>query len=255
MLLRISLIVAILAGLGAGILGFLGVQDRLDALKTQRDTENSTKHHVMTQLSETNRVLAKTKSELASTQQELADTKSERDKAQAAADAAQHQVESLNEKLAKTSQERDDAQNQLAAYKATSLTPEQITRLDAQLKDAQNEIAAITDEKKALQRVLTRKEEELAKYITPGQDVLLPPNLFGKVEAVDPKWEFVVLNIGEDQGLKERGELLVSRDGRLIGKVVVRKLEKDRSIANYVPGWDLGQIVEGDVVSPAHPAT
>ena len=30
--------------------------------------------------------------------------------------------------------------------------------------------------------------------------------------------------------------------------------EKDRCIANIVPGWKLGEVIEGDVVSPAHPA-
>jgi hypothetical protein len=51
------------------------------------------------------------------------------------------------------------------------------------------------------------------------------------------------------------GELLVSRDGKLVAKVVVRSIEKDRSIANVVPGWKLGEVIEGDEVSPAHPAS
>jgi hypothetical protein len=72
---------------------------------------------------------------------------------------------------------------------------------------------------------------------------------------VDPKWDFVVLNIGEDQGLLPDGELLVSRDGKLIAKVIVRSIQKDRSIANLVPGWKLGEVIEGDQVTPAHPAT
>ena len=56
-------------------------------------------------------------------------------------------------------------------------------------------------------------------------------------------------------GLKEDSELLVSRDGKLVAKVIVRTLEKGRSIANLVPGWKLGEVIEGDEVSPAHPAS
>jgi hypothetical protein len=37
--------------------------------------------------------------------------------------------------------------------------------------------------------------------------------------------------------------------------VIVRSVEKDRSIANLVPGWKLGEMIEGDDVSPAHPAS
>jgi hypothetical protein len=70
---------------------------------------------------------------------------------------------------------------------------------------------------------------------------------------VDPKWEFVVLNFGEEQGAKRDGELLVSRNGKLVAKVVIRGIEKDRSIANVLPDWSFGEVSEGDVVIPAHP--
>ena len=53
----------------------------------------------------------------------------------------------------------------------------------------------------------------------------------------------------------EDGELLVSREGKLVAKVIVRSVEKDRCIANVVPGWKLGEVIEGDEVSPAHPAS
>ena len=85
--------------------------------------------------------------------------------------------------------------------------------------------------------------------------IKLPADLKGKILVVDPKWDFVVLNIGEDQGVIQDGELLVSRDGKLVAKVIVRSVEKDRSIANIVPGWKLGEVIEGDEVTPAHPAS
>jgi hypothetical protein len=71
----------------------------------------------------------------------------------------------------------------------------------------------------------------------------------------DPKWDFVVLSVGEDQGVLEDGELLVNRNGRLVAKVRVRSVQKDRSIANVMPGWKLGDVVEGDAVIPAYPAS
>ena len=69
----------------------------------------------------------------------------------------------------------------------------------------------------------------------------LPAGLKGKVLVADPKWNFVVLNVGEDQGVLERGELLVNRNGKLVAKVVVRSVQKDRCIANVLPGWELGR--------------
>ena len=72
---------------------------------------------------------------------------------------------------------------------------------------------------------------------------------------VDPKFDFVVLDIGEDQGVIPDGEMLVSREGKLVAKVVVRSVEKNRCIANILPGWKLGEVIEGDEVTPAHPAS
>jgi hypothetical protein len=85
--------------------------------------------------------------------------------------------------------------------------------------------------------------------------ITLRADLKGKILVVDPKWDFVVLDIGIDQGVKEDGELLVSRDGKLVAKVIVRSVEGSRSIANIVPGWKIEQVIEGDDVSPAHPAS
>jgi hypothetical protein len=96
---------------------------------------------------------------------------------------------------------------------------------------------------------------ELAKYEGEDATIKLPADLKGKILVVDPKWDFVVLNIGDNQGVIQDGELLVSRDGKLVAKVIVRTVEKDRSIANIVPGWKLGEVIEGDEVVPAHPAS
>ena len=95
----------------------------------------------------------------------------------------------------------------------------------------------------------------LNKYEGTNSFVSLRADLRGRILVVDPKWDFVVLNIGEDQGVLEDGELLVSRDGKLVAKVIVRSVEKNRCIANIMPGWKLGEVIEGDEVTPAHPAS
>lgn len=255
MLLRISLIVAILAGLGAGVVSYLEVSDKIPALVQQRDKENTDKKAALTELASTKTNLKKTQSELASTQQELSDTKGERDKAVARAEQQTKIAGELTDKLGKVSRERDEAQNDLASYKAVGLTPDQVFKLNKALKDSQAEVEAVNGEKVVLIRTITRLTNELAKYIGPTPYVKLPAEMHGKILAVDPKWDFVVLDIGEDQGLISDGEMLVSRQGKLVAKVIVRSVQKDRSIANLVPGWKLGDMIEGDEVSPAHPAS
>ena len=110
-------------------------------------------------------------------------------------------------------------------------------------------------EKAILARTVKRLTIELAEVLQPGYVVPLPANLKGQVMAVDPKWDFVVVNVGEEQGVVKDGEMLVSRDGKLVAKVIIRSVQRDRCIANMVPGWKLGDIFEGDQVIPAHPAS
>ena len=255
MLLRISLIVAILAGLGAGVVSYLEVSDKIPALQKQRDDEHTAKVNEIAAHGKTKTELAKTKGELKQTQQDLADTKDERDKAVARAETQSKRADELSDKLTKVTADRDDAQNSLAAYKATELSPDQVITLSKNLKAAQAEIQVVNGEKVVLLHTISRLTNELAKYIGPDEVVKLRADLRGKIIVVDPKWDFVVLDIGEDQGVISEGELLVSRQGKLVGKVIVRSVEKGRSVANLVPGWKLGEFIEGDEVCPAHPAS
>jgi uncharacterized protein (DUF3084 family) len=255
MLIRISLILAIVLALGAGALNILQVRDKITTLISQRDDERGKKQQALTDLSKTKTELTKTQDTLKQTTQDLADAKSEREKAVATAAAQIKRADELSDKLAKTTQERDDVQNQLAAYKATGITVEQVGKLSRALKDSQEEVAIVNEEKAVLQRSVDNLKTRLAKYEGPDPTIKMRANLRGKILVVDPKWDFVVLNIGLDQGVKEEGELLVSRDGRLVAKVIVRSIEKNRCIANVMPGWKLGEVIEGDEVSPAHPAS
>jgi vacuolar-type H+-ATPase subunit I/STV1 len=255
MLIRISLIVAIVAALLAGALNILQVRDKIDTLITQRDGFHNERDQARTELRKTQQDLAKTKDDLTQTQQELTDTKSQRDKAMADAAAQTKRAEELSDKLAKTSQERDDAQNKLAAYQATGVSAEQVGGLIKTIKSNEAALEAIKEENGVLQRTVSRLNNQLAGLIGTNYVVTLRADLKGKIIAVDPKWDFVVLNIGGDQGVLDDGELLVSRNGKLVAKVIVRSVQKDRSIANVVPGWQLGEVIEGDEVTPAHPAS
>jgi multidrug efflux pump subunit AcrA (membrane-fusion protein) len=255
MLLRISLIVAILAGLAAGGLGYYEVSTQVPALTKQRDDENTAKKQAQTELAQTKTKLKKTESDLAQTQQDLADTKANLDKAVARADAQEKRASDLTDKLADMTKQRDDSQNDLASYKATGLTADQVVSLNKQLKAANLQIAAINDEKMVLQRHVVVLQNKLNEILEPDNYVKLPAGLKGKIAVVDPKWDFVVLDIGDNQGAVEDGEMLVSRQGKLVAKVILRSVQKDRSIANIVPGWKIGEPIEGDDVTPAHPAS
>lgn len=255
MLIRISLIVAIVAALAAGALNISKVRDKINTLITQRNDERSQKGKALANLASSRQELAKTKDTLTQTQQELTDTKSQRDKAVADAKEQIKRASEMADKLAKETQVLNDTQGQLGAYTATTLSPEQVMTLNKMLKNTQGALEAVQEENVVLERAVSRLNNQLAGFVGTNYVVKLRANLEGKIVAVDPKWNFVVLNVGEDQGVLEDGEMLVSRDGKLVAKVIVRSVQKDRSIANIVPNWRLGDVIEGDEVTPAHPAT
>ena len=255
MLIRISLIVAIVAGLAVGVLNFVLVKDKVTTLKDNLKTETEAHHKFEGDFNRTHAALDKTNAILKETQTLLATTQEAKAKAEEEAATQQKRADKLNDDLTRTRQERDTAQTELAAYKASGMTSDQVVTASKLIKTLQDSLTGQQEENKVLARKITRLSNELATYKGSDTPVELPASLKGKVLVSDPKWNFVVLNVGGDQGALQNGELLVNRNGRLVGKVKITAVEKDRSVANVVPGWLLGEIMEGDLVVPAHPAS
>jgi hypothetical protein len=255
MLVRISLILAILAGVAVGVLNFLQVKEKITVLQSDLKRETEAHQKFERDYNVTKNQLAKTNAILKQTIATLETTTAEKEKALADVGTQTKRADKLNDDLTKTRQERDTAQQDLAAYKVSGLSPEQVAAISKDMKKLQDDLAGMQEENKLLGQTIRKLKVQLARYETPDYHVPLPAHLKGKVLVADPKWNFVVLNIGENQGVLAHGELLVNRNGRLVGKVVVQTVRKDQCVANVMPGWDLGEVMEGDQVIPAYPAS
>jgi cell shape-determining protein MreC len=254
MLIRISLILAILAGLAAGTLNFVKVKKIIETTRQERDDFHTKLDTTTAQLQTRTRDLTKATNELAQTKTELASTKKDLASAVAAETDLKKQIATLQDNLNTSEKNLTDSKIELDKYHAAFPTPEQALSVAKDMKALQERVDAIEDEKKILQRQNTRLQARLNVYEHPDQPVPLPANLIGKILVADPKWDFVVLNVGEDQGAVERGEMLINRDGKLVAKVRITSVQKDRCIANVLPGWKLGEVLEGDEAIPAYPA-
>ncbi len=255
MLTRISLIIAIVAGLAVGVLNFVKIKEKIITLQTNLKTESAANLEFEGKSNATKKELAKTQDDLKQTKDTLAATITERDKAVALADEKTKAAADLTDKLNKTQKDLNDTKADLAAYKDSGLTSQQVAAAAKTMKKLEDTIEVNKQENKVLAQKLKKTEVELAKYKEPDYHVPLPPSLLGKVLVTDPKWDFVVLNVGEDQGVLKDGEFLVNRDGKLVAKIKVSSVDKSRSIANVEPGWKLGEVLEGDQVIPAYPAS
>jgi hypothetical protein len=249
---KIFLVIAILGGLAAGGLNFAMIKDKIIGLQKNLADETAAKNTALADLSKTKKDLTASQAELKTTKDTLATTTQERDTAVQEAAAAVKKADSLTTQLKDTKKTLEDTASELAAFRATGFTPPQITGFGNEIKGLKANVAAVEQENRLILHEKEKIQNELAKYIDPTRVVELDPNARGKVLVTDPKWNFVVVDVGNDKGALADGELLVSRDGRLVAKVRISSIEKDRSVANIVPGWE-GQVMEGDLVIPAHP--
>jgi hypothetical protein len=250
MLLRICLIIAIVGGLAAGALSFKNVQDIIVTTRAARDQWHSQfdSEHKTRMTAEAS--LKKTKAELDTTKKELATTKTERDEANNKAADLEKKNTDLTGELEKTRADRDTAQQELEQWHLIpgGLRPPQIAAMiDELAKTKQARDAYVAENKNLSQKVLDL-DNRWKKYVGDDNVVYEPPGLKGKVVVVDPKFNFVILNIGRDQGVLERGEFMVNRQGQLLGKVRIASVEKDRCVANILVDWRRGEIMEGDEV-------
>lgn len=252
MLIRISLIIAIIAGLAAGAINFIKVKEIITTTRQARDDFEKNLNSETTAHGKTKKELTGTKEKLTATVETLKTTEEARDTAQADAEKNLKLATERAEKLKATTQERDAAQGDLAAWKALGIPVNDVKTLIVSMKEATATIAAQKDEMRILSNRNRKLQAKIDEILTPDYRVQLPETLKATVTAVDPKWEFVVLNVGEDDGVLENGELLINRNGKLVAKVrVTTAIQRDRCIANLVPGWKLSDIIEGDFAIPS----
>jgi hypothetical protein len=156
---------------------------------------------------------------------------------------AAEQEKRTNDELIRVKVERNQARTELSMWTALGVTPEQVRSFQEQLAKLQAQI-------KFLGRRNNELEYQLSRYEGPEKEIKLPAGLRGTVLAVDPKYQFVVLNIGENQGVVKDGDLLVNRRGKLVAKLQVTTVKSNSSVANILPDWKMGNVMEGDQVFP-----
>jgi len=247
-MLRISLIVAVAAGLAAFAVGHLRVAEKIKDLRTTLTETTTSLEQSRTTQRKAESDLKKSNADVARLNQELLTTQSQLEEVSVTANEQLNRANDLEARMEEVLGQRNRAQEELAKWQAFDRSPEQIRAIIAENRRLDQENKGFDEENRILMRKLTMIETELAFYKGESAKVVLPAGLKGDIIAVDPRYDFVVLNIGEDEGVLERGELLVNRSGELIGKVRVLSVSPKSSIANILPDWKNGEVMEGDKV-------
>jgi len=99
-----------------------------------------------------------------------------------------------------------------------------------QLETAEQEKAIFADKLKAAESRLTAIEEEKKRRDSGLKTV----GIRGTVLAVNQSYNFVVLNLGDRQGVVLNSEMLVMRRGTFIGKIRISSVEPTTSIGDII---------------------
>jgi hypothetical protein len=254
LLLRLCLVLAILAGIGVIVVNQAVLKPQFEEIRNTRDTNKKNWDKAESDKKKLNKDLGETQTKLKKTEADLDTTKTALANVTEQLRIETEKSRGLAMAIEKLKSELKGMSDKLAAWEALGLTVDQIAGVIKQLKDAKLTNEALTDENKLLATRSRDLQAQIDEIRGSGQDPVLPPSARGRVLVVDPKWDFLVLDFGSKSGLKDKGVLLVSRNGALIAKIRVMNVQTDRSIANIMPGWKLKDVMEGDQVFPYAPA-
>ncbi len=248
---RILLVVTFVALFGGGFIAMNKVQGKIDNLSTDlANTQNT--------LSTTRDDLGKAIDEQKVAEGKMADAQREADNAKTRLSKAESDLVDQRQRADGHEANANKLQAELVESRKFSAswdlfqqangTQAQISQKLATFTEVNNQRANFLAENTILLSQIEKLGVELSRYTGTSVKVSLPQNLHGTVTAVDAQFDFVVLDIGESQGAREHGELLVSRGEKLIGKLRILDVKKDHSIANILPDWKQGEIQTGDLV-------
>jgi len=252
MLVKGSLIVAILAGLGILAISHFQVAEKIGTLKTDL-TSTTEQLQASQEEATTAKKEAKDNKHLAQkTAKELAEPAANLESMTSKANMLETRAVTAETQLITTSSNLTTTVHELARWKALGLPSDQVETLLKSHKEATNAIVVLEAEKGVMAKKIGTLNARLAIYEGGKQPPpALPATLRGKVISVDRKWDFVVLDIGSNNEVVERGEMLISRDGRLVAKIRITSVEANRAVANVLTAWKQGDVEVGDVALPS----
>ncbi len=235
-MLRLALILALLVAIGGLVVSQFVTLPKVVELN---DTLTSTQNTLNQTTEEKNKAVADAKAQKAvadKASKELTDAKAALETAATEAEQQRGRAERLQTDLTKVTKDRNEAQQLLAAWNVLGIQPDQVARLRSDLKATSDERDALADEKKIFIKNVEQLQAKLDRYEGRDRPVEMP-GLKGKIAAIDPQWNFIVLNVGAEKGAKERGIVMIRQGDKLVGKARIMSVEPNRSIANILRGW------------------
>jgi cell shape-determining protein MreC len=231
------LIAAIVISLATAGIGFVNhgtlvdTKTQLEQTKTTLGARTADLDKTSKSLKETQTTLEATKTEVKDTAQKLTDTTKSLEDAKTQLDTATKDGADKDAKIAKLEEQINSVNpgGEPGADPAKALKDklDQMTQRAAE-QDAQ--ISSLSEKATADKTLITTLQADKKAR----EDRIMKKGLEGRVLAVNPAWNFVVLGIGDKQGVVSNAEMLLKRGDQFLGKVRITSVEPSTSIADII---------------------
>ena len=175
--------------------------------------------------------IADAENKAAQAEAELAQLQKEKADLQTRLDANQNEMASLQKRVEEAEKAAKPLENPAAAASSAELQA-QLDDARRQLDSAEKEKAFLSEKLQAAQERSAPPQEERKRRETGVRRT----GLRGTVLAVNQAYNFVVLNLGARQGVESNSEMLVLREGTLIGKIRISSVEPATAIGDIITG-------------------
>ena len=195
-------------------------------------------------LKSTKTTLDKTKGDLTDAQAKNQELSLKADKLDKDLTTTKTDLESTNSKLKVTQEQLQSYTDELKGKKPAELFS-QISDLSEKVKatESENKIISSAKDKMEVELKKLRESEEMRR---PGGTKSI--SLSGKIVAVNPTWNFVILDLGKNDQVVEGLSMVIYRGEKMIGKVKVVTVDATTSVADLMPGTPAQAIEVGDQI-------
>ena len=199
----------------------------------------------------TNDDLTSTKGTLKSTEETLTEQKAKNQELTLHADKLSKELETTKSDLESTNSKLKLTAEQLQAYQ-DGLKGKKPDELFQEINDLSEKVKVAEGEQKMLAAARDKTEAELKKLrdqmemIKPGGTKSM--SLSGRILAVNPTWNFVILDLGKNDQVVEGLTMVVYRGQKMIGKIKTVTVDAQTAVADVLPETPAAAIEVGDQV-------
>ena len=165
-------------------------------------------------------------------------------------DQADKEIQQLTQQLEENQQATTDLEEMKIKLKKAELEKSRLEKkLDQTVEKFESELQQLRQQKLELQQQLQGQTGEIPGAIRIEDVKIFTGKKFaGKVVAINKRYNFVIINIGKNDGLEENTVLIVHRGKNFIGKVRVDRVYEKMSAAMLLKEWMQDNIKTGDKI-------